>query len=301
MMTYVLYNPLASNGNGEASAHSLGLPEEGTKYVDVRRIGDFIAYLDGKSPSDRIILAGGDGTLHCLINALKGFCPAHPLYYYPCGSGNDFARDIPDDKKEKDGTILLNPYLSHLPKVIIGDEERYFINGVGYGIDGYCCEEGDRLRASAPGQPINYTAIAIKGLLFRFKPRNAMVTVDGEEFVFPKAWLAPTMKGRYYGGGMIAAPHQDRLDPDGKVTLMTMYKTGKIRTLMVFPSIFKGEHIYHKYVKTVSGKEITVAFDKPCALQVDGETFLGVTSYTVKAQGPSDDVKAKDAAVAKKA
>ena len=263
---------------------------------------DFVRrYLESNpNLSVRFYACGGDGTLNEVMSGALGHAGAS-ISCYPCGSGNDFARDIPDDKKEKDGTILLNPYLSHLPKVIIGDEEHYFINGVGYGIDGYCCEEGDRIRASAPGQPINYTAIAIKGLLFRFKPRNAMVTVDGEEFVFPKAWLAPTMKGRYYGGGMIAAPHQDRLDPDGKVTLMTIYKTGKIRTLMVFPSIFKGEHIYHKYVKTVSGKEITVAFDKPCALQVDGETFLGVTSYTVKAQGPSDDVKAKDTAVAKKA
>ncbi len=282
-MTYVLYNPLAANGMGEENARALALLETEIKYVDVRRIGDFVAYLDGKSPSDRIILTGGDGTLHFLINALDGFCPAHPIYYYPCGSGNDFARDIPETEKEN-GLILLNPYISHLPKVIIGDEERYFINGVGFGIDGYCCEEGDNLRASGTQKPINYTAIAIKGLLFRFKPRNAMIRVDGEEFVFPKAWLVPTMKGRYYGGGMMAAPKQDRLDPANEVTLMSFYNMGRIRTLLAFPSIFKGEHIYHKCVKTVKGKEITVSFDKPTALQVDGETFRGVTSYTVKTQ-----------------
>ena len=31
------------------------------------------------------------------------------------------------------------------------------------------------------------------------------------------------------------------------------------------------------------GKEITVEFDKPCALQIDGETVLDVTSYTARA------------------
>ena len=35
---------------------------------------------------------------------------------------------------------------------------------------------------------------------------------------------------------------------------------------------------------TAGEKEITVSFDKPTALQVDGETFRGVTSYTVKTQ-----------------
>ncbi len=282
-MTYVLYNPLANNGNGEAGARALGLSDEEARYVDIRRIGDFVAYLDGKAPTDRIVLAGGDGTLHFFINALDGFCPAHPIYYYPCGSGNDFARDVPETEKEN-GLILLNPYISHLPKVIVNGEERYFLNGIGYGIDGYCCEMGDRIRASGTQKPINYAAIAIKGLLFHFKPRNAMVVVDGEEFVFPKAWLVPTMKGRYYGGGMMAAPKQDRFDPENEVTLMTFYKMGRIRTLLAFPSIFKGEHIYHKYVKTVKGKEITVSFDKPTALQVDGETFPNVTSYTVKTQ-----------------
>ena len=28
--------------------------------------------------------------------------------------------------------------------------------------------------------------------------------------------------------------------------------------------------------------EVTVKFDKPCALQIDGETILGVTEYSAK-------------------
>ena len=52
---------------------------------------------------------------------------------------------------------------------------------------------------------------------------------------------------------------------------------------MIFPGIFKGEHIKSKkYAEVLSGKEITVKFDRPTALQIDGETVLGVTSYTVK-------------------
>ena len=30
------------------------------------------------------------------------------------------------------------------------------------------------------------------------------------------------------------------------------------------------------------GKQITVKFDRPVALQIDGETILGVTEYTVE-------------------
>ena len=49
---------------------------------------------------------------------------------------------------------------------------------------------------------------------------------------------------------------------------------------MMFPSLFKGEHIkYENHVKIFEGKHITVEFDRPVALQVDGETILNVSSY----------------------
>jgi diacylglycerol kinase family enzyme len=140
------------------------------------------------------------------------------------------------------------------------------------------------MKAQNPGKPVNYTSIAIKGLLFHYKPANAIITVDGESFSYKKVWIAAAMKGRYYGGGMMTAPKQDRLADDGKVTLVVMYGSGKLKTLMVFPSIFKGEHVNHTEMVAVhTGKEITVTFDRPTPLQIDGETVLGVTSYKVSA------------------
>lgn len=51
---------------------------------------------------------------------------------------------------------------------------------------------------------------------------------------------------------------------------------------MVFPSIFKGEHIKHKDVVSVyKGHNISVEFDSPHALQIDGETIKNVLSYSV--------------------
>ena len=89
------------------------------------------------------------------------------------------------------------------------------------------------------------------------------------------------MKGRYYGGGMMATPNQDRLDPERKVTCMVMNGAGKVHTLVAFPSIFKGEHVKKKIVKVMKGKRVKVKFDRPTALQIDGETVLNVTEYSV--------------------
>ena len=178
----------------------------------------------------------------------------------------------------------MNEFLKSLPEVTVNGEKHYFINGIGYGIDGYCCEEGDRLREISD-KPINYAGIAIKGMLGKFKPCGGTVTVDGVSTRYKKIWLAPTMNGRYIGGGMKITPDQDRLNADHLVTNLVFHDSGMLKTLMVFPSIFKGEHVSHKdIIEIKTGHEVKVEFDKPCALQIDGETYKGVTSYSVSYQ-----------------
>jgi len=202
-------------------------------------------------------------------------------FYYAIGTGNDFLKDL--GKEVGCEPFSVKEYMKDLPLVEINGKKTRFLNGIGFGIDGYCCEEGDKQKA-ASDKPVNYTAIAIKGLLFHYKPKNATVTVDGKEYRFKKAWIAATMKGRYYGGGMMNAPAQDRLAEDGEVTLVLFYGKGKLKTLIAFPSIFKGEHVKRtNMVAVLKGKDIRVRFDAPSALQIDGETVLNVTEYGVKA------------------
>ena len=70
--------------------------------------------------------------------------------------------------------------------------------------------------------------------------------------------------------------------------MVVMHGSGKLKTLIVFPSIFKGEHVKHdEMVQVLTGHEITVQFDRPCALQIDGETILGVTEYSVSSRVPA--------------
>ena len=89
------------------------------------------------------------------------------------------------------------------------------------------------------------------------------------------------MNGRFYSSDMIPTPNQDRLNPEGTVSTLVLHGSGKLKTLAVFPSIFKGEHIRHtKMAEVLTGRGITVEFDRP-PIQIDGETTSGVTSYHV--------------------
>ncbi len=281
MAIYVLYNPMAGNGRGEQTVQKIKelYPNDELFFRNVTEMGNLPGFLDALGSEDRVILCGGDGTLNHFVNDLDGYVPQNEVLFYAAGSGNDFMNDL--RKSADSAPFVINDYLVDLPTVTVNGKTYRFINGVGFGIDGYCCEVGDELRATSD-KPINYTGIAIKGLLFHFKPCEATVTVDGKSETFRRVWLAPTMFGRCYGGGMIPTPDQDRTKKD-TVSTLVYHNCGKLKALIVFPSIFKGEHIKHtEMIKIFSGKEVTVTFSKPTALQIDGETIKNVTTYTVR-------------------
>ncbi len=274
----VLYNPLANNKKGKEEAEKLKeiLSGDEIEFFDVTEIPSYKSFISEKAGNDPIVLCGGDGTLNRFANDVRSYPYTNEIFYFATGSGNDFLKDIGGDKNS---VVNIGKYLKDLPTVSVGGKEYAFLNNVGFGIDGYCCEVGDKLRETSD-KPINYAGIAIKGLLFKYKPTGAKITVDGKTYEFKKVWLAPTMNGRFYGGGMMPTPDQDRLDPERKLSVMVM-KGGKIRTLLAFPKIFKGEHVAKKkQVFIFTGKEITVEFDRPVAIQIDGETILGMTTYT---------------------
>lgn len=288
-MTAILYNPKSHNGAGEAEVRAW-VESHGERQEDMKSvldIPDLGAYVAALGEEDKIILCGGDGTLMRFADAIRDIDLRVPVYFTPAGTGNDFLRDIPAESDP----VLINRYIVDLPRVYVNGEEHVFVNGIGYGIDGYACEVGDEMQKHSD-KPVNYTSIVIKGVLGKFKPRNAEVTVDGVTKTYRKVWLSPTMNGRCYGGGLFITPGQDRLNPEGKVSSATVHHYGRLHVLMIFPSIGKGQHLkYTKAIDIREGHEITVKFDRPCALQIDGETYLGVTEYTVRSRKRVKEMK----------
>ena len=276
-MKYLFYNPKSNNGN---SINTFIDNYTTSELIKINILGnEYYETLNSLTKDDTVILVGGDGTLNHFVNDVKDLDIQAKIYFKTAGTGNDFYNDI---KNENHGELVeINKYIKSLPKVIINGKETLFVNGIGFGIDGYCCEEGDRLQAKSD-KPVNYSLIAIKGLLFKYRRPNGTVTVDGVTKKYKGIWLAPTMKGKYYGGGMMIAPEQNRLDEENYLTNVIWSKSGKLKTLMIFPSVFKGEHVkYNKYLKFQKCHHVIVEFDRPTALQIDGETVSGVTKYEV--------------------
>ncbi len=281
-MIYVMYNPLAGNRTCEEACKGVGdiFASDDKQYIDLLSVGDLEEYIRKLSPEDQIIVCGGDGTLNYIINHINTAELEQDIFYYPAGSGNDFYHDV--DEEGTNGVYRINMYLKCIPTVRVRGMEKLFLNGIGYGIDGYCCEEGDKKRVVSPGKRVNYSIIALKGLIYGYKPVNARITIDGVTKEFKHVWMAPTMNGRYFGGGMKCAPNQDRMNEEGLVSVIVVHTRFRLAILMAFASVFKGKHLkYRRLVSEFFGSDVTVEFDRPTALQIDGETVTDVTKYEV--------------------
>ena len=274
----VLYNPHAGNRTAEKESKILidTFSGKNVEFVNITEISDYKVFFDTLTDDTAVIIAGGDGTLNRFINSVEDL-PKNDILYFPAGSGNDFMHDL--EKVKGCEPFSIKKYLQKLPKVSVNGKTFKFINGVGYGIDGYCCLEGDNIREKTK-KAVNYTTIAIKGLLFKYKTTSAKVTVDGKEYTYKNVWMVPTMNGRFYGGGMMATPMQDRNADTLSVLVVT--SKSKLRLLTILPTIFGGKHVKFKnQVTFFQGKHVKVEFDRPTPAQIDGETIKDVTKYEV--------------------
>lgn len=147
----VLYNPLAGNVN-DTTFHAeitKALEGDALELYDITKT-DYERFFADLKEGEGVIVAGGDGTLNRYINDTLGMEISAPVYYYAAGNGNDFWTDI--GRKKGDKPVELAPYIKDLPTVTVNGKDYKFVNGVGFGIDGYCCEVGDRLKAANKNQ-----------------------------------------------------------------------------------------------------------------------------------------------------
>lgn len=277
----ILYNPHSGGGKGLNIAKEIEplMGEHNYIYQDMTKISDFDGFLGQLPVGTDIILTGGDGTLNSFINNTDCDALKQKLYFYASGSGNDFARDIKYPKRTK--PLMINNYVKNLPTACIKGKVYKFINCVGSGMDGYCCAEVERLR-SLGKKRANYTLVAVKGILGAYKTCDATVTVDGVTHTYKHAWLVPTMNGRFFGGGFMSAPNQDRLNNAKSLSVVAMYSNNLLKIIVAFLRLMKGTHIKMKsMIHITEGHEISVKLSKPAPLQLDGEIIGEVTEYTV--------------------
>ena len=128
---YVLYNPHAGNGRGEANAKMLEKVISDTELVfcDMTAIESYEEFFSKLAGDEKIVICGGDGTLNRFVDDTANVKYSNHIYYYPSGSGNDFANDL--EKRDVTDPFCIDEYLKDLPTVCVNGMEKKFINGIG--------------------------------------------------------------------------------------------------------------------------------------------------------------------------
>ena len=238
--------------------------------------------LDGvlqRAASRRIVVAGGDGSLHAVIAALYR---RHDLKnavvgLLPMGTGNDFARtlEIPLDPAEAAKVIVSGEVR---PMDLIVDElGEIVVNNVHVGAGAQASRRGarwkERLGSIGVGRVnLGKLGYPIGAALAAFHPPSVHmhVEVDGEVVtdLDRPVLMVSVGNGANVGGGTELTPEAD--PEDGKVDVMISHAVGTAAKLGYTLSLRRGEHHHRDDVQYHRGTQVTISGDE-FYISADGE------------------------------
>lgn len=216
---------------------------------------------------ERVVVCGGDGTLHLAVQELAGGTTA--LAVIPAGTGDDNARTLGIPRADVAASSRLAA-TGAVSRVDLGHAttadgtERFVLGVMSSGFDSLVNERANRMRW--PTGTARYL-VAILGELRTFRAVRYRALIDGDA-VDDDAMLVAVGNGASYGGGMRICPTADPADGCLEVTWLHGVKTRTF--LRVFPRVFSGTHVDTPYVTTY--RAMTVSLDAPNQLAyADGE------------------------------
>jgi diacylglycerol kinase (ATP) len=261
-----IYNPAA--GRGRASRHHAAAERH------LRALGAEVDAHASSSPADmtraaaeasrgaydRVIVSGGDGTLHL---AVRDFDLARgTLALVPQGSGDDFAKVLGIPRDVRAACALALHGKPRDVDVAVANSIRYLgVAGLGFDseVARYANENVRFLRGSL------VYLYAIIRVLPRFTPHRVTINeARNEEIMF-----ATVGNSRQYGGGIRIVP--DALIDDGQLDVCIVHRTSRLQLLKTLPQAYTGKHVTSPFVETGRGTSFRFDSERPMDVYADGE------------------------------
>lgn len=240
--------------------------------------------LDGvlhRAGSRTIVVAGGDGSMHAVVQALhnRNELKDRTLALLPMGTGNDFARGtgIPLDLEEAARLVAAG---EPRPVDLIVDETgSVVVNNVHVGVGAQASRKGkrwkDRLGSVGVGQVnLGKLGYPIGAMLSAFHPphRRLRVEVDGtviNDLDRPVLMVA-LGNGATIGGGTEVTPEAD--PEDHRIDVMISRSVSPTAKLGYVFRLSGGDHHERDDVDYVRGREVSVS-GEDFWVSSDGELY----------------------------
>lgn len=229
---------------------------------------------------NHIIAVGGDGTINEVVNGFfqnaEAINYAAALSVLPMGTGSDFARVLPLAAGTAYAEKILTASQEQSCDIIRADffdwegnpRSRYLINVADVGVG---CETCIKVNNSnkVMGGFLTFLLYFL-GVAFSYKSPELKVEVDGELFFAGKSSLVAINNGKYFGGGVMIAPHA-RID-DGRMDVTLLKDASTLDFLLALPSAYKGNHLSHPKIINTQGRQVKISSPVRVGLEMDGET-----------------------------
>jgi len=229
-----------------------------------------------------IAVVGGDGTLNEVVQAYVGPDgeprPGPELALIPSGTGGDWrrtmgvstdvglavARALGGQSREVDlGVLRFDPHPGQSPV-------RAFLNVASFGLSG-AVDAVVKDTAKLIGGKAAFFVATLRAMA-RYTNPSVRVRVDGAPWFEGPSMTVALGNGRYFGGGMMIAPHAD--PSDGKLSIVSLGDLSKADAVGLTSRIYSGTHLSARGVMVTSGTRVEAEPTHAWAevlIDVDGE------------------------------
>jgi diacylglycerol kinase (ATP) len=221
---------------------------------------------EAKQHCDVVCVAGGDGTVHEVVNGLMP--DPVPLVVVPGGSGNDFASLFACPTTPHELVEVLRAGQG-VRTDVIDCGIRYCANSVGIGFEALVTKQSLGIR-NLRGLPLYLTAAA--RALVRYDCPPMTIELD-DETITGERLLVSVGNGVRAGGGFYLTPDA-RVD-DGRIDLCIVSPMGRLRILTLLPRSIPGKHTGNRAVQMRRSREVTLTAERPFHMHIDGE-YVGM-------------------------
>lgn len=223
-----------------------------------------------------LIVLGGDGTLHEVLNGIVD--PSQgTLGLIPSGTGNDFAQQLGLSLDAEKATLqIINGEAKYTNYLEIGDRRCMNVAGLGMDVDVL-----ERCQRGKMKGKLKYLKSLIQSI-FKFKGYPILIERDGKEERHD-ALIAAACNGAQFGGGIKICPTA-KVDDDKIEVIVVETIGGRWRLIKALITLLKGKILQYPATSHYQCERLRIIPDRPCTVQLDGELYTGL-DFNVKIRG----------------
>jgi diacylglycerol kinase (ATP) len=266
----VIVNPAAGRGRAARAwpGAALALKAAGVSFdaVETSRRGDAFALAEkGAHSHAGVVAAGGDGTVHEVVNGLMRAGGKAAFGLIPLGSGDDFEKLLGSDPVQRLARGKTRPF--DVGRIAAGNETRFFANGMDIGFGAHGAANVERVPRVLTGFGAYLGALALT--MVRYPLLRVRVRLDDAPPFEATTAMTAAMNGTTFGGSFRVCP--DARPDDGLLDILLVDAVGRLEILQLVPKILKGAHAGDRRLRLVRARRMRIESAEPLLVEADGE------------------------------